>query len=63
MTFTIILTWKNDTETNFDVTLEGEEHKIMSTLIWITQGCLMASPAKRVTAYNEEGFDVLSYTK
>ena len=63
MTFTIFLTWNDDSETNFEVKLEGKEHEIMATLMWITRGSLMASSANRVVAYNEEGFDVLSYIK
>ena len=63
MTFTIFLTWNDDSEINFEVKLEGQEHEIMATLMWITRGSLMASSAKRAVAYNEEGFDVLSYIK
>lgn len=61
MTFTIFLTWDDDSETCFEVKLEGAKHKIMAELSWITRGSLMASSAKRAVAFNEEGFDVLSY--
>lgn len=63
MKFTVELTWNDESETMFEVQLEGAEHKIMSTLMWITRGSLMASGAHRATAYNEEGFDVVSYIK
>lgn len=61
MKFTVELTWKDESETMFEVQLEGAEHEIMATLMWITRGSLMASSAHRATAYNEDGFDVVSY--
>ena len=61
MKFTIFLEWNDSSSTSFEVTIEGRDHEIMSTLMWITRGTLMASSAKRSIAYNEEGFDVVSY--
>lgn len=61
MTFKIFLTWNDDSETNFEVKLEGKEYEIMARLMWITRGSLMASSANRAVAYNEEGLYVLSY--
>ena len=61
MKFTIELTWEDNSETMFQVELEGKKHEIMSDLMWITRGTLMATSAKRAIAYNEEGFDVISY--
>lgn len=63
MKYTIELTWNDESETMFEVELTGAEHHIMATLMWITRGTLMASGAKRSIAYDEEGFDVLSYIK
>ena len=61
MKFTIELTWEDNSATMFQVELEGKKHEIMSVLMWITRGTLMATSAKRAIAYNEEGFDVISY--
>lgn len=61
MKFTIELTWEDNSETMFQVELKGKKHEIMSVLTWITRGTLMATSAKRAIAYNEEGFDVISY--
>lgn len=61
--FTIELTWNDDSNTYFDVTLEGEEHQYMALLMWITRGTLMASSAIKCVAYNEDGFDVCSYVR
>lgn len=63
MKFTIELIWNDGSETMFETTIEGKEHHIMATLMWITRGSLMVSGAQRATAYNEEGFDVVSYIK
>lgn len=61
--FTIELTWNDDSNTYFDVTLEGKEHQYMAVLSWITRGSLMASSAIKSVAYNEDGFDVCSYMR
>lgn len=61
MKFTIELTWKDRSETMFEVELTGKKHHIMAELMWITRGTLMASGACRSIAYNEDGFDVVSY--
>lgn len=63
MKFTIELTWKDESETMFNVEIDGKEHEVMAVLMWVTRGSLMASNAQSVTAYNEEGFDVVSYIK
>lgn len=63
MKFTIELTWKDESETMFNVEIDGKEHEVMAVLMWVTRGSLMASNAQKATAYNEEGFDVVSYIK
>lgn len=60
-TFTIELTWRDKSETYFNVEVEGEKHEYMATLMWITRGTLMASSAQSAVCYNDEGFDVVSY--
>ena len=63
MKFTIELTWKDESETMFSVEMDGKEHDVMAALMWVTRGSLMASNAQSVTAYDEEGYDVVSYIK
>lgn len=63
MKFTIELTWKDESETMFNVEIDGKEHEVMAVLMWVTRGSLMASNAQSVIAYDEEGFDVVSYIK
>lgn len=60
-TFTIELTWKDKSSLNFKVEAEGGTPEIISTLMMITRGTLMASSAIKAICYNEEGFDVISY--
>ena len=61
--FKIELTWNDDSNTYFDVTLEGEEHQYMALLMWITRGTFMAFSAIKSVALNEDGFDVCSYVR
>lgn len=63
MNFTIELIWNDESKTMFETTIKGKEHEIMGTLMWITRGSLMASGACRATAYNDQGFDVVSYVQ
>lgn len=63
MKFTVELTWKDESETMFNVEIDGKEHEVIAVLMWVTRGSLMASNAQRVIAYNEEGFDVVSYIR
>lgn len=63
MKATIYLTYNDDTEICF--TFECEEKKVyaLATLMMVCRGTLMACSAKQITAYDEEGFDILSYTR
>lgn len=61
--FTIFLVYSDESETNFDVSVEGSEHEITALLCMITRGTLMASMAVKAICYNSEGFDVCSYIK
>lgn len=63
MKFTIELTWKDESETMFNVEINGKEHEVMAVLMWVTRGSLMETNAQSATAYDEEGFDVVSYIK
>ena len=63
MKFTIELRWKDESKTMFAVEIDGKEHEVMASLMWVTRGSLMASNAQSATAYDEEGFNVVSYIK
>lgn len=59
--FFIEVIYDDNSQFDFHVELEGEEHEWHATLNMITRGTLMASIATKATAYNEEGFEVVSY--
>ena len=61
MTATIYLHWSDDSETHFEVEVEGEEHECMSTIMWVTRGSLMASGAVRAIACDGNGHGICSY--
>lgn len=61
--FNVNVIYSDDSEFWFKVELEGKEHEIMASLMMITRGVLMASDASKSVAYNEDGFDVCSYTR
>lgn len=60
---TIVLEYSDGSETNFDVTIEGEEYQRQGTLMMITRGTLMASIAKKATCYKSDGFELCAYIK
>ena len=59
----IEIEYKDETEFHFNVEVEGEESKKLAIIQMITRGTLMASSGVIAVAYNEEGFDICSYTK
>lgn len=61
--FYVEVEYNDESSFYFHVILEGKTHQIMASLQMITRGTLMASNAYKATAYNEEGFDVVSYIK
>lgn len=63
MKATIFLTYRDDSEVCFTFECEEEESHALATLLMVCRGTLMASSAKMIIAYNEEGFDICSYTK
>lgn len=63
MKATIFLTYRDDSEVCFTFECEEKESQALATLMMVCRGTLMASSAKRIAAYNEEGFDICSYTK
>lgn len=63
MKATIFLTYLDDSEVCFTFECEEDKSHALATLMMVCRGTLMASSAVRVTAYNEDGFDICSYTK
>lgn len=63
MKATIFLTYRDDSEVCFTFECEEEESQALATLRMVCRGTLMASMASLIVAYNEEGFDICSYTK
>lgn len=59
--FTIIIEYEDNSEFSFEVILEGCTTKIMAELSMITRGTLMVTSAQKAIAYNDDGFDVISY--
>lgn len=62
-TATIVLEYSDGSDMTFDVTIEGDEHDIVASLLMITRGTLMASMACKATCYKSDGFDICSYVK
>lgn len=60
-TFTVFITYEDESGFQFEVTLEGKEHEIVGELCMITRGTLMAANAEHAEAYDNEGFDVCAY--
>ena len=63
MKATIFLTYNDDSEVCFTFECEEDKSHALATLMMVCRGSLMASSAIKATAYNEEGFDICSYTK
>ena len=63
MKATIFLTYQDDSEVCFTYECYEERTDALATLMMVCRGTLMASSAIKVTAYNEDGFNICSYTK
>lgn len=59
----IELEYNETTTKGFTIEVEGKKHEYMALIEMVTRGTLMASMANKATAYNEEGFDIVSYRK
>ena len=62
-TATIVLEYSDGSDMTCDVTIEGEEHDIVASLLMITRGTLMASIACKATCYKPDGTILCVYTK
>ncbi len=63
MKATVFLTYKDDSKVCFTYECEEDRVNALATLMMVCRGTLMASSAIKVTAYNEDGFDLCSYRK
>ena len=63
MKATIFLTYNDGSEVCFTFECDEDKAQALATLLMVCRGTLKASSAIRVIAYNEDGFDICSYTK
>jgi len=63
MKASVCLEYSDESEVWFDFESSESEHNAKATLLMVCRGTLMASSAKRIVAYNDEGFDICSYVK
>ena len=63
MKATVFLTYDDDSEVSFEFKCDEPESSAHATLLMVCRGVLMVSMACKVTAYNEEGFDICCYVK
>lgn len=63
MKATIFLTYRDDSEVCFTFDCDENENNALATLMMVCRGTLMASSANLIVAYDEEGFDICSYTR
>lgn len=61
--FAVEMEYEDGSAMNFEVSLEESAGNELAVIMMITRGTLMACGAVRGTAYDEDGFDVVSYTK
>lgn len=61
--FTLVLEYKDESDTQAEIVVDGEPHEYMALLLMICRGTLMASGAKRSIIYNSEGFEECAYIK
>lgn len=63
MKATVFLTYADDSEVCFEFQCDESNSTALATLMMVVRGTLMASMATKICAYNEEGFDIVSYYK
>ena len=60
---TISLEYSDESEVNFEVTMDGSECDAVATFIMVTRGTLQVSMARKATCYKDDGFELCSYVK
>lgn len=63
MKATVFLTYSDDSEECFEFSCDSKERVALALLRMVTRGTLMASIAKRICAYDEEGSVICAYVK
>lgn len=63
MKATIFLSYSDDSEVCFTYECDENRTQALGTLLMVCRGTLMASMANKITAYNEEGFELCSYQR
>lgn len=63
MKATVFLTYRDESEICFEYSCDESKESALATLMMVCRGVLMASMASKVVAYDEDGFDLLSYVK
>lgn len=63
MKATVFLTYSDDSEIFFYFSCIAPDNDALALLMMVTRGVLMASMAKSVCAYDEDGFEICSYYK
>ena len=63
MKATVFLTYRDESEVCFEYKCDESKENALATLLMVCRGVLMASMGIKVTAYDEEGFDICSYYK
>lgn len=63
MKATIFLTYRDNSEVCFTFECEENKEHALTTLMMVCRGTLMASSDNLIVAYDDEGFDICSYTR
>lgn len=63
MKATVFLTYGDESEISFEFQSDESWNAALAVLMIVCRGALMASLAHKVTAYDQEGFDICSYVK
>lgn len=63
MKATVFLTYRDDSEVCFEFQCDEPKSTALATLMMVCRGTLMASMATKICAYDEDGFDIVSYYK
>lgn len=63
MKATVFLTYSDDSEVCFEFQCDESESSALALLMMVCRGALMASMANKICAYDEQGFDIVSYYK
>lgn len=63
MKATVFLTYADDSEVCFEFNCDESKSDALALLMMCVRGTLMASMATKICAYDEDGFEIVSYYK